>query len=164
MSSNSKEFYAIRGGDKHGIYTEWYEAVNAGWHQKAPRGNAVKVYSRSDAEKFMAVKAFPENHITIMANEGQSWVQRQHFLVKINILGIAMILSFGFVFNILLKVQDRIGCDQTYMLNHMTCVHLNKLKVSIQEYYGHMVDVIFYYIIQALSVFTFWLTGFLNEK
>jgi len=38
MSSNSKEFYAIRGGDKHGIYTEWYQAVNAGWHQKAPRG------------------------------------------------------------------------------------------------------------------------------
>ena len=48
-------FYVIRGGRNAGIYENWHDAVNAGWFQRQPYGNAVKVESVEDAEAFLAI-------------------------------------------------------------------------------------------------------------
>ena len=47
-------FYAVRGGRKEGVYVEWCDAVNAGWFQRQPFGNAVKLDNFDDALKFIS--------------------------------------------------------------------------------------------------------------
>ena len=47
-------FYVVRGGLAPGIYRNWPDAVNAGWHQRQPFGNAVKCDSVDQAQQFIA--------------------------------------------------------------------------------------------------------------
>lgn len=52
----TESFYAVRGGMSPGIYNNWPDAVNAGWYQRQPFGNAVKCESREQAEQFLSIR------------------------------------------------------------------------------------------------------------
>ena len=47
-------YYVVRGGLNPGVYRNWPDAVNAGWYQRQPYGNAVKCENAEQAESFLA--------------------------------------------------------------------------------------------------------------
>lgn len=54
--AQSQSYYAVRGGLNPGIYNNWVDAVNAGWHQRQPFGNAVKCENMEQAEHFLSLQ------------------------------------------------------------------------------------------------------------
>ena len=58
---NARPIYAVRGGSYTGTFRTWPEAVNAGWFQNQPFGNAVKCDTMEQAEQFLQQQGI---HIT----------------------------------------------------------------------------------------------------
>ena len=95
-----KGYYAVRGGVGEGIYQKWGDAVNAGFIFKQGRGNAVRFDSIKEAQEWMRVDAFPENSISVFAKNTDTWISKQHFLVKINVLFFMGIVVFTTFFKV----------------------------------------------------------------
>lgn len=181
-------FYVVRGGRNAGIYENWHDAVNAGWFQRQPYGNAVKVESVEDAEAFLAItrecnclcflcdcphtvisththsynslsKAFAQG----AAGQVKSWVSRQHFVVQFTIFSVTSSITAWFLLELLQWYEGYLECadDIQRKLGPM-CMNLNNLQLYVAANVNTLITFAFYEISVSITVLFAWLSGLLG--
>ena len=160
-SSRSKKdetYYAIRSFGQGIVVKKWGDAVNAGFLQKAPYGNAVKFATKSDAEKWLEHKPFPMTANGVV----KSWAQKQHPLVRLCFFSIMVTIFFIGGFYFATKLEDYLQCRSNVQLaSTSVCVALKKVSMTITDQFNKLIDIIFYEIIGAILVFSSWSVGLL---
>ena len=91
------------------------------------------------------------------AKNGETWISKQHFLIKVNVLFFFGILVFTCFFKGYILAQEMLQCDSTVMMTSVLCLNLNKFKVALAENLAQFIDLVCYWVIFALGVFTIWI-------
>ena len=141
MPAREEKVYAIRGGVGHGVYDSFSDALDAGWYQKQPYGNACafSAEERTKAEIWIETrKPFPENKAGLFAKE----MRQQHIFVRILALGIVTTIFMLVIVKISYWVHDTLDC-RNYPANITPpCTYANKLIALVSEKQVHIYNLI----------------------
>lgn len=155
-----KHIYAIRGGSGHGIYETYADAVDGGWSQRQGYGNAMKFEEaqRPFAEEWLKRTPLPNGR----AASAQSWVKKQHFLVRITITGIIASISFAAIFHFCIWFHNYVGCDGLTMATTPACKGVLQMRLFVSDKLVELTNLLFAQVISAIGVFAMYVGGMLN--
>ena len=153
-------WYAVRMPGKEPVVTEsWGDALNAGFSQCQGFGNAAKFSTKEEAERFLKQRAFPHGK----AGEIQSWIQRQHFVIRITCFGVmsSTVLCIGY--HTMIKMGEYMKCD--YSLSSASgpvCIGIREVQLFQQKKMGELATFFFAEIIVAMLCFCSYMCGFMG--
>ena len=126
------KLYAIRGGHGHGVYEKFYEAIDAGWYQKQPYGNAAafSLEEREEAHAWIDGRTpFPEGQLNAM----KSKVKEQHIFVRIMLLSIFTTLMSSIIVKAAYLLHDNMDCKHFPASGSVPCIWSLKLITLANE-------------------------------
>jgi len=132
MPPRDDKLYAIRGGLGHGVYENFSDALDAGWYQKQPYGNACTFSQdeRTKAEVWINNRRpFPENRAGLFAKD----MRQQHIFVRILALCIITTIFMLVLNKIAYFVQDKLDCLHYPSSITPPCIYANKLIAFVAE-------------------------------
>jgi len=151
--------YAVRGGMSPGLYDSWPEAVDAGWHDRAPYGNAVTFPTdqREKAEQWIVSRPRANGNM----GRFQERVRQQHIFVRILFVLLLGTLMCVAIWKVSVYAHNMFECDSTFNASNPICVGTGKLKYTVQSNMAHLQSLVMVEV-TALVVFLFtYLASFL---
>ena len=151
--------YAIRGGKKAGVYSRWYQAVDAGFKSKQGFGNGV-TFDESEAD--LAQQWVLDN--TNLQPEGKAalWqrsIKDKHILVRV----LFVTVIFTIVFQLTHLGVDFIGwwnnCDDKVHRKLAVCIGNQELNLFLLKYEVEITAFCYAQFIAMMTGLFVWLVG-----
>ena len=155
------DLYAVRGGEGHGLYDTYADALDAGWLQRQGYGNAVKFPARQRefAEQWLARSPLPNGR----AASVQTWIQKQHFLVRLTLTSLIATISLAGLFHMLVYLDSYIGCDKSVVIaTTPMCIGITNVKTFVTSKIVEITNLVFAQIVSGIGVFAMYLGGMLH--
>jgi hypothetical protein len=134
-----RKLYAIRGGQGHGAYGKFHEAIGAGWYQKQPYGNAA-YFSQEEQEEAHAWidgrTPFPEGHLTALACK----VKEQHIFVRIVFLTIFTTVMAMTITWAAYSLHEKLDCQNFPGSGSAPCIWSLKLIAFVNEHQNQFLE------------------------
>tara|TARA_R110002012_G_scaffold271858_1_gene457164 strand:- start:1599 stop:2075 length:477 start_codon:yes stop_codon:yes gene_type:complete len=158
MDDTKAKYYAVRDEKASLILDNWGDAVNHGFIQKQGHGNAVKFNTKKEAEKWVKHKAFPMTASSAV----KSYIQKQHFLVRLAVFSLLATMSLSSGFYMLVKLENYLNCRNDVIIGSSSvCVSLRKVSITISGEFNKLIDIILYEVIGVVLIFSSWVVGLL---
>ena len=125
------DLYAVRGGARHGLYTEWWKALDAGWYQKQAFGNCCKFSAgeREQAEAFLNNRPFAEGRAGAFATN----MRQQHIFIRLFALAVVTTIMCAFIVKLAYFTHDTLDCRNFMMSTTMPCIYTHKIISTVAE-------------------------------
>lgn len=118
-------FYAVRGGEHHGVYTDWGSAEDHGFNTKQTARNAAKFVSEDLAINYINKPMNPEGLKKMLKDF--SWIVG----TSIFLFFVAILLAF-IVWTIGINVESYYDCGRFINLLHPACVASSKVLLTLR--------------------------------
>ena len=128
------KLYALRGGRGHGIYEKFYEAIDAGWYQKQPYGNAASFSQeeRDEANAWIGGREpFPEGRLRLLE---RSKIKEQHIFVKLLLLTFISTIFALALTKTAYFAHGKMECPNFSASGSVPCIYAHKIIAYVNEY------------------------------
>ena len=127
------KLYAIRGGQGHGVYEKFHEAIGAGWYQKQPYGNAAS-FSQEERDEAHAWidgrEPFPEGRLRLL----ESKIKEQHIFVKLLLLTFISTIFALALTKTAYFAHGKLECPNFPAPGSVPCIYAHKIIAYVNEY------------------------------
>ena len=126
------KLYAIRGGKGHGVYDKFYKAIDAGWYQKQPYGNAATFSpeEKDEAHAWISGRTpFPEGHVNVM----KSMLKEQNIFVRIVLMTIFVTFVAMICIQATYYLHDKLECKTFPASASSPCIWPLHLLTAVSE-------------------------------
>ena len=127
------KLYAIRGGQGHGVYDKFYKAIDAGWYQKQPYGNAATFSEEEEDEARAWIdrrEPFPEGRLRLL----ESNLKQQHIFVKLLMLTFITTIFAVYLTRLAYFAHDKMDCPKFPASGSPPCIYAHKVIAYVNEY------------------------------
>ena len=122
---SSTSYYAVRGGNRQGVYRDWASAQDANFQEKMSARNAGRFSNEGDAMAYILLPANPEGW--------QKTARETAYLVLAYLALLFAGLGASFIVWVIAnKVEDYYSCSRFVNLLHPACVATNKVMLSLR--------------------------------
>ena len=154
------KLYAIRGGHGHGVYDKFCKAIDAGWYQKQPYGNAV-TFSEEEQDEARAWidgrEPFPEGRLRSL----ESNVKEIHIFVKLLLLTLITTIFAVYLTELAYFVHDKMDCPKFPASGSPPCIYAHKIIAYVNEYQSRFFEFVGAQLTALVGMFYLYVCGLL---